>query len=346
MPVSRCSSRRAIRWNRRIINASGWRAMSLQGTNITLKTALLALGLLLGTAIAAATEDRNQELVAAVPENFPPYYLLDGSGRPTGFAIETMTRIAETAGLRVRYLVKPDWESTMAALRQGEADLIPNLGITPGRLDHFAFTAPLETFGLGLFVRSVNAGVHDMNDLEGKTAAVVNGNVAVKWLQDYPQVTSRGFEHQEQALFALLSGEVDAFIYPITVTWKMAADIGVDGLVRQAGLPLMEIKRAVAVRKEERELLERLDKAVRTYTSGEQFGATYARWHTRPTLFWTPERVVRYGSMLIVLVLSVGVLALLWWRHHSIAKLQQQLQESQMALERCRQEKSEQEEPR
>jgi hypothetical protein len=163
---------------------------------------------------------------------------------------------------------------------------------------------------------------------------VVTGNVAVKWLQDYPQVTSRQFDHQEQALFALLSGEVDAFIYPITVTWKMAADIGVDGLVRQAGLPLMEIKRAVAVRKEDRELLERLDKAVRTYTSGEQFGVTYARWHTRPALFWTEERVLRYGSILLALVLLFGMLALLWWRHHSIAKLQQQLQESQMALER------------
>jgi hypothetical protein len=53
---------------------------------------------------------------------------------------------------------------------------------------------------------------------------------------------------------------------------------------------------------------------------------------------------VRYGSMLIAMVLLLGVLALLWWRHHSIAKLQQQLQESQMALELCKQEKSEQEE--
>jgi len=162
--------------------------MSLQGINITLKTALVALGLLLCTALAAATENRNLELVAAVPENFPPYYLLDSNGQPAGFAIETLTRIADIAGLRIRYLVTPDWESTMDALRRGDADLIPNLGITPGRLEHFAFTAPLETFGLGLFVRSVNTGIHGMDDLEGKTAAVVNGNAAVKWLQDYPRL--------------------------------------------------------------------------------------------------------------------------------------------------------------
>lgn len=221
----------------------------------------------------------------------------------------------------------------MDALRRGEADLIPNLGITPARSNDFDFTAPLETFALGLFVRSVNSDIHGMDDLAGKTVAVVKRNAAVKWLGNYPQVDSRLYETQEQALFALLSGEVDAFVYPITVTWKMASEIGVDGRIRQAGLPLLEIKRAVAVRKGNQALLNRLDHAVRAYTHSKYFGESYARLHARPKPFWNLERVIRYGSSIVAILLALIVLVLFWW-YRSIRKLNQQLQESHTELAR------------
>ncbi len=36
-------------------------------------------------------------LRAAVPRDFPPYYLIDEAGQPTGFAIEVMNLIADRA---------------------------------------------------------------------------------------------------------------------------------------------------------------------------------------------------------------------------------------------------------
>lgn len=112
----------------------------------------------------------------------------------------------------------------------------------------------------------------------------------------------------------------------------MAADIEVDKRIRQAGLPLMEIQRAVAVRKEEQELFAHLDRAVRTYTSGEQFGATYTRWHTQPEKFWTKLRLLRYGGLLFTPMLISGLSVMLWWRQRSIVNLQRQLQELQAQL--------------
>ncbi len=295
----------------------------------------VAIGLLVAQLALARTKAADNELVAAVPADFPPHYLLDGDGRPAGYAIDTMNRLAEDMGVGLRYSVKADWGATMDALRRGEADLIPNLGITADRQIDFDFTAPLETIALGLFVRAVNTDIHGMQDMGGKPVAVVKRNAAVKLIQDYPQLDARLFDHQEQALFALLSGEVESLIYPISVTWKMAAEIGVDGKIRQVGLPLKEIKRAIAVRRGNTDLLSRLDGAVRQYANSEHYRETYTRWHARSQPFWTPQRVLRYGAGVAVMLLLMTVIAMWWWRYRSLLKLNRQLQASLDEKERA-----------
>ncbi len=48
-------------------------------------------------------------LRAAVPPDFPPYYLIDEAGQPTGFAIEVMNLVADRAGFDISYVVKEHW---------------------------------------------------------------------------------------------------------------------------------------------------------------------------------------------------------------------------------------------
>jgi ABC-type amino acid transport substrate-binding protein len=316
--------------------------MAIRSTTVGFKILFAALGMLLSVAAAPTPEPAlNKELIAAIPENFPPYYLLDKHGQPTGHAVETMARLAAIAGVRVRYRICPDWDSAIETLRSGEADLIPNIGIIPERALYFDFTSPLETLALGLFVRSANTDIHDLDTLAGKTVAVVKRNAAIPWLRNYPQIKGHQFETQEQALFALLSGEVDAFIYPIAVTWRMASAIGVDERIRQAGLPLLEIKRAVAVRKGNQALLDSLDRAVGEYTRSEYFATAYARLHTSPEPFWTPQRLLRYGGGLTLMLLALALFALLWCRYRNVAELNRKLRECRSKLLRISQKDSE-----
>jgi len=80
---------------------------------------------------------------AAVPRSFPPDYLVNDRGEPTGFAIDTMNEIARLAGLRVAYQVYANWEAANEAVLRGRADLIPNQGITAQRRQMYDFTTPL-----------------------------------------------------------------------------------------------------------------------------------------------------------------------------------------------------------
>ncbi|MCU7906371.1 MAG: transporter substrate-binding domain-containing protein [Candidatus Thiodiazotropha sp. (ex Epidulcina cf. delphinae)] len=304
-------------------------------TNGAGATILHAVGILFFMATVAQAATEREQLIAAAPANFPPHYLLDSNGRPGGYAIDIMDRLAESAGLQVRYSVVPDWTAAMEVLRRGEVDLIPNLGITSDRSKHFDFTSPLETIALGLFVRAANTDIHSVNDLAGKTVAVVKHNSAVKWIKNHPQLKAHRVDNQEQALFALLSGEVEAMVYPVTVTWKMSAARGVDAHIRQAGLPLLEIKRAVAVRKGNRDLLNRLDQAVKRYTGSEHFRNTYTRWHARSQPFWTLERVLQYGGVVVTILMLLTVITMLRWRYRSILKLNRQLRTSLAERERA-----------
>jgi len=79
----------------------------------------------------------SNSVVAIIPRNFPPYYVIDENGRTAGFAIDLMNHIAKLAGLNVSYMVKNTWSEVDEALVKGEGDMIPNLGITEGRKKHF-----------------------------------------------------------------------------------------------------------------------------------------------------------------------------------------------------------------
>jgi ABC-type amino acid transport substrate-binding protein len=124
--------------------------------SVTLYTPLLAQPLEQGAPIPVAV---------AVLADFQPQYSLDANGRPTGFAIEVFERLAELANLEVSYIVKQNWEEVQQALKSGEADIIPNMGVTERRQAFANFTAPVETFPVSIFVRESETAIRGRMDL-------------------------------------------------------------------------------------------------------------------------------------------------------------------------------------
>ncbi len=114
----------------------------------------------------------------------------------------------------MRYRVVRTFPRAFSALAQGSVDLIPNCGIVEERRQHFAFTSPVETFVVRIFVRQGTAGIYNLGDLAGHRVAVVETNVAVSLLQKQPGVKLRVFSNVHSALFDLLSGDVDALVFP------------------------------------------------------------------------------------------------------------------------------------
>jgi PAS domain S-box-containing protein len=108
----------------------------------------------------------------------------------------------------------------------------------------------------------------------------------------------------------------------------VAREARVDGRIKVVGRPLAEIKRGMAVRKGNKELLARLDQAVRAFVASPDYREVYAKWYGRPAPLWTVVRVT--WAMAALLVLSLGVMAV--WRHLSILKLNRNLKDREARL--------------
>ncbi|HCY83908.1 MAG TPA: hypothetical protein DHV36_02105 [Desulfobacteraceae bacterium] len=277
---------------------------------------------LLGVSGAWAQE---MTLKAAVPANFPPQYSLTRDGKPTGFAIEVMDRVAALAGFEIQYMVKPTWNEVFESIKKGEADIIPNLGITPEREQHCRFSLPVDTFYLSLFVRTGSLWDYERDKNDHDRVGVAHRNLSMTLLEKYPQVDIVVFNDPEEALFqGLLAGRVEALLYPEQVILRIAKNAGVPDRIRTAGPPLREIKGAIAVCPAKSHVMGDLNRAVEHFVDSPEYKEIFLRWNGVPESFWNPASVA--VAMGVCAALAVVIMFL--WRYQSIRSLNRRLQKS------------------
>jgi len=278
--------------------------------------------LLLPVGAHASGQKRLQNVIVAVPRDYPPNYCVHKDGRPSGFAVDVMDEVARLANLQVKYVVKDNWPETADALVSGEADIIPNLGISAARQAVFDFTIPYEVNHLSLFVQKKNGDINTVQDLAGKVVAVVQFNVSSQYVKDVVAVKKTLiFKSEKEALFSLLAGEVDAFIYPETVLWRLAHKAGVENQIKVVGEPLLEINRAMAVRKGNARLWQRLELAMNQFLTTDEYKNIYAKWYGVRTREVNP-RLVFFS---IAAIICCGGVVIGAWRYRLVTRLNKKL---------------------
>jgi len=296
---------------------------------------LVAVALLCASGVGPARAERTggagPAIVAAVPSGFPPYYMLDAAGRPTGFAIDVMDRVAASAGLTVVYQSHEGWLEALQAVKQGAAQLVPNLGITAARRQDFDFTRPVEALPISIFVRNGTSDVDSLEGLAGRIVGAVRTNAAVSFLERRPELRLRVFDTVDEGLIHLLAGQIAALAYPERVLRKLLRDSGLEDRIKVVGPPILEIRRAIAVRKGDPALVERLDAAVGRFLESPEYAALTLKWFGKPSPYWTPARIAWAMGGLTAAV----ALLLLGWRFVSVGRLNRELRTRMGDLEQA-----------
>jgi PAS domain S-box-containing protein len=268
---------------------------------------------------------RADKVIAIIPRNVPPNYVQDNkTGKPGGFAIEVMDAIARRAGVVIEYRFGNNLADNLSTVRNGDADIIPLLGISEERTRYIDYTIPLEVFSVSFFIRS-QTNADDWSP-ENKTVGVIKESIAFHSLKNLSArhstlVTYNSLEH---GLFDLLTGKLDAFAGPAPFIQKLAQESGMEDRVKVVGRPIAEVKRAIAVRKGNTSLLLRLNDAAEGFTHSPEYRSIYLKWHGKPKPYWTIGRIMTLsvaGALIIIFVMAI-------WRHLTVLKLNRELSEN------------------
>lgn len=263
------------------------------------------------------------ELVVTVPAIFPPYYSTNEKNEPEGFAIDVFEAVAARAGILFRYEIKQSWIEVMHALQSGETDIIPNLGISETRSKYLDFTSPVTTNSIVFFLRDGRIDIQSEDDLVGKTVAVVRGSIGADLMKNRQDIQLKVFKEVEVAFFDLISGRVDAMVYPEPVLWHIADSFGLADKLRVLYPGLVEVKRAIAISKTRPEISAQLEVSLQALLQSEQYNQIYRKWFVHKQPFWNVNKVFWVMSSLIVLV----VIIFLMFRHRELIALNASLQQ-------------------
>jgi polar amino acid transport system substrate-binding protein len=177
-----------------------------------------ALALMAATALAlplaAQTPDEIKAkgtLTVGMLVDFPPFGIIDTSGKPDGYDADVAKLLAEDLGVGLT-IVPVTGPNRIPYLLSGQVDvLVASLGITPERAERVAFSDPYAGIAIAVYGDS-GVDLADPAKLAGHTVGVTRASTQDSALSAAaPEgVTIQRFDDDASAVQALLAGQVEA----------------------------------------------------------------------------------------------------------------------------------------
>ena len=244
-----------------------------------------------------------QKIKAAVLKDFPPLYMTDAKGMSYGLAIDILENIALRCDFEIVYLQTENWAELLKAVQSGKADLSPAVGMSEDRFDDFIFSKEIETIPVSIFIRSKNNEIKGRNDLKNHRVAIIEKAGVENTLLKDKEIQLVRFPNLETAVGHLLSGDVDAFVFPEPVLLKKLREMKIENLIQTAGEPVIELKRGFLLKKSDSPLLSKINLAIEDYRTSGAFLNDYIKWYGKEEPFWNAARVFLAMSLLLITVI-------------------------------------------
>ncbi len=254
--------------------------------------------LIFPAAAGAQGKNTRDRVIAVIPPDAPPTYFRNAaSGRADGFSVDIMSIVAERAGLQVEYVFEEGWKDIIAAVERGRADVAPLAGISEERRTKLDFTTEIDVFPIVFFVHS-HTSVSGWSP-GNRTVGVISGSLAYEKLRDRPDIRFQMYDSFVIAMHDLLSGKIAAFACPAPIFLRLAQDADLEDHFRMIEPPIDVIHRAIAVRKGDTALLDRINPVIKDFVGSAEYQHIYRKWYgSPPPPFWTPGRIAAAGGRL------------------------------------------------
>jgi polar amino acid transport system substrate-binding protein len=221
------------------------------------------------------------KIVNGIDPDFPPFGFIDSSGKPAGFDVESMNWIAAEMGFEVTHQPTA-WDGIIESLRSGKIDVIASgMSILPERAEVVNFTIPYWETKLAVAV-SDDSDLTYRQAIGGKhTIGVQRGTTAAGWIED--NLIAEGKVAQDKvvlydsfslALQDLANGRIDCAMQDDT----MVLDAAKTQPIKVVGSHKSGMQYGYAVRKEDTELLETLNKGLKALMRSDEWERLIAKY--------------------------------------------------------------------
>lgn len=221
----------------------------------------------------AGVQDR--EYRSVVQDYGKPLGFRDAEGRITGFSVEVMDAVARRAGIRVRHTLVSGYADLVDAFSKGAAEVTPSNAVSPDRAKLFDFTTPYESIPLIIFVRA-DSSIQDLT--RGLRVGAVRASAAVGYLKKIEGIHLELYPGYQEVVAALLEDRIDAFTASAERVKGMLKAQGIEDRIKAVGHPVGVVQRAIAVKKGDVALRNRLDAAVKELLASPEYGVLHERW--------------------------------------------------------------------
>jgi polar amino acid transport system substrate-binding protein len=224
---------------------------------------MVAVFMLLMGCSKSGDAGKDDELVIGIDDKFAPLGFRDESNEIVGFDIDYAKAAAEKMGVTAKF--QPiDWKTKETELSSGRIDLIWNgYTITDERKEKVLFTKPYLR-NAQVVATLTNSSLTELNDLEGKVIGIQALSSAGDALNANPIKskikTVTEFPDNVLALTDLKTGRVDAVVIDeVVMDYYMSIQEGTFKVLDESLAPE---EYGIGVKKENEELLEKLQKAL------------------------------------------------------------------------------------
>ncbi len=281
---------------------------------------------------------------SATEYDYPPFSVTN-NGEADGFSVELLKAVAETMGLDITFKID-SWAMIKDELKNGELDVLPLVGYTKERDQHFDFTVPYIIMHGNIFIRNDNNEIQTEDDLYGKQIIVMKGDNAHEY------AVKRGFSDEliltdtyEEAFKLLASGKYDAVLAQSLVGEQLIEQLGLKNIKAatqidenslteiRTNLSGFEQKFCFAVKEGNKDLLSKLNEGLAIVSANGEFDRLYKKWfpfviENKPDLI----EVMKASFIIIGPILLVGFIIMILYTRYKIKKKTEELQRSNKAV--------------
>lgn len=216
---------------------------------------LLMGALVLSLSVSAMAKDK---IFVGTNAEFPPFEYLE-KGEVTGFDIELVNEIGKVMDADVKVL-DMSFDGLLPALQMKKVDLvIAGMTATEERKKTVSFTQPYYTASQVIIVKEGNNSIKSFDDLKGKKVAVMLGFTGDTIVSEIEGVSIERFNAAYAGIMALQADKVEAVV--------LDSEPAKNYVKQNPGLVLAEAdaeqeEYAIALRKNDKALLEKVEKAL------------------------------------------------------------------------------------